>query len=118
MYWYKIAVVKNEISIPYPTIAELSLGASPAIDAIAPAVIIGAIAASIMETTDAWFSHINILQITIAIIGAIISFTIKATLKGFISSFGNLNWSWRPTATKAMGTIVLENDAKTFEKLD
>ena len=39
--------------IPYPTIAELNLGASPAIDAIAPAVIIGAIPASIIDTSDA-----------------------------------------------------------------
>ncbi len=48
-----MAVVINEIKIPYPTIAELSLGASPAIDAIAPAVIIGAIPASIIETIEA-----------------------------------------------------------------
>ena len=87
----KIAVVINEINIPYPTMAELSLGASPAIEAIAPAVIIGAIAASMIETIEASLFHSNNLQMIMAIIGAIMSFIIKAILKGFISSFGNLN---------------------------
>ncbi len=42
--------VTKEIRIPYPTIAEESLGASPTREAIAPAVIIGAIPASKIET--------------------------------------------------------------------
>lgn len=54
---YTIHVVKNENSIPYPTIDELSLGASPAIEATAAAVIIGAIAASMIDTSAAWFFH-------------------------------------------------------------
>ena len=107
----------KEINTPYPTIAELSLGASPAIDAIAPAVIIGAIADYINETTETTLSQENILQIIIAKIGAIISFITNAIEKGFKSSFGNLNCNCKPTATRAIGTIVLENDAKTFERI-
>ena len=105
----------KEINTPYPTIAELSLGASPAIDAIAPAVIIGAIPASMIETIDAWLFHPNILQIIMAIIGAIISLIISAKLKGFISSRGSLNCNCSQTAKSAIGTIVLANELKTFE---
>ena len=107
-------VVAKEIKIPYPTIAELSLGAIPAIAAIAPAVIIGAIAASSIDTVEARLFHPKILQTIIAIIGAKISLTNKATLKGFISSFGSLSWSWSPAATSATGTVVRAKASKTF----
>ena len=55
----KIYVVKKEKIIPYPTIATLNLGARPAIDAIAPAVIIGAIPASKIEAFPARLSQPN-----------------------------------------------------------
>ncbi len=50
-------VEKSEISVPYPTMAELSLGANPDIDATAPAVIIGPIPDSIIDTSAALSLH-------------------------------------------------------------
>jgi len=68
--------------------AELSLGASPAMDAMAPAVIIGAIPDSRMETFAAMLSQLKAAQISMAMIGAMMSLMPRATPKGFNSSFG------------------------------
>lgn len=93
---------------PYPTIEELSLGASPAIEAIVAAVIIGAIAASSMETLAERSSQEKIKHIPIAMSGEMISFINKAALKGLISSRFNLNSNCKPTATIARGTTVAD----------
>ena len=63
--WREILVDldKNENIIPYPTIAVLSLGARFAIEATAPAVIIGAIAASKIEVFPAKLYQSKIIQI-------------------------------------------------------
>jgi hypothetical protein len=86
-----IYVVINENKIPYPTIAELNLGASPAIDAIAPAVIIGAIPASNIETRADVEFHPNSLIIKFAIIGATTNLINNEILNGFISCPGSFN---------------------------
>ncbi len=88
-----MALEPKEKTIPYPTIAELSLGARPAIEATAPALIIGAIPASIMETFEAMLSQPKIPHANIATIGARISLMLMETAKGLISSFGRKSLS-------------------------
>ena len=95
--------------------AELSLGASPDNEAIAPAVIIGAIPASITDTLAAKFVHPAIATIANAIIGAINNFINSAIANGCISCLGSFNCNCSPTATNAMGTIVLANMSNTFD---
>lgn len=95
--------------------AELSLGASPDNDAMAPAVIIGAIPASMIDTLAAKFAQPAIDTITMAIIGAMINFINSAVPKGFISCLGSFNCNCSPTATKAMGTMVFAKVANTLE---
>lgn len=86
-----MAVVTKEMSIPYPTIAELSLGANPESDAIAPAVIIGAIPASMTDTLAAKLVHPASLTITNAIIGASTNLMRSAIPNGFTSCPGSLS---------------------------
>ena len=86
--------------------ALLSLGANPTMDARAAAVIMGAMDASSIEMFTMYPLHPNIFAILIARIGAMISLIVKDTVKGFISSFGNLNFSCKPTAISAKGTMV------------
>ena len=82
-----MALEPKEKTIPYPTIAELSLGARPAIEATAPALIIGAIPASRMETFESMLYNPNIPHANISTIGARISLLLMETAKGLISHF-------------------------------
>ena len=110
-------VAKDKIA-PYPTMAELSLGASPAIEAIAPAVIIGAMAASRIDTWAAKLFQPKIVQINKATIGAMISLIVNALLNGTKSLLGSLNCNCNPTATSATGTIVEAREDKTVCTVD
>ena len=86
-------------------------------EATAAAVIMGAIDASMMETFAAKEFQPKMVQRAMAMMGAKMSFTTSATLKGNISSFGSLKRSPSPTATSASGMMVLESETSTLSMM-
>ena len=100
--------------MPYPTMEELSFGARPVMEAIAPAVIIGDIPASKIATFVTSPLHPKSFTTTMATSGATISLIKRETLKGASSSRVRRSCNCNPTATRATGTMVFAKVANTF----